>query len=69
MQVQWNYFATAYGKGVVDGIGGTIRRLVWNAVQSRRASPVTDAKSFHEVATKLNSSVSVHLMEKKEIRD
>lgn len=69
VQVQWNYFATSHGKGVVDGIGGTIKRLVWNASQSRRASPVTDAKSFHEVATKLNSSVSVHLMEKKEIRN
>ena len=69
VQVQWNYFATSHGKGVVDGIGGTIKRLVWNAVQSRRASPVTDAKSFHELATTLNSSVSVHLMEKKEIRD
>lgn len=69
VQVQWNYFATSHGKGVVDGIGGTIKRLVWNASQSRRVSPVTDAKSFHEVATKLNSSVSVRLMEKKEIRD
>lgn len=69
VQVQWNYFATSHGKGVVDSIGGTIKRLVWNASQSRRASPVTDAKSFHEVATKLNSSVSVHLMEKKEIRN
>ncbi|PFX27318.1 Sentrin-specific protease 1 [Stylophora pistillata] len=69
VQVQWNYFATSHGKGAVDGTGGTIKRLVWNAVQSRRAPPVTDAKSFHEVATKLNSSVSVHLMEKKEIRD
>lgn len=28
VQVQWNYFATSHGKGVVDGIGGTIKRLV-----------------------------------------
>lgn len=69
VHVQWNYFATSHGKGAVDGIGGSIKRLVWNAVASRRAPPVTDAKSFHEVATTLNSSISVHLMEKREIQD
>ena len=25
----WNYFAASHGKGVVDGVGGILKRLVW----------------------------------------
>ncbi|CAF3391449.1 unnamed protein product [Rotaria socialis] len=30
--VCWNFFATSHGKGVVDGIGGVVKRLVWSAI-------------------------------------
>ncbi|CAF1301997.1 unnamed protein product [Didymodactylos carnosus] len=29
--LSWNFFATSHGKGVVDGLGGTVKRLVWSA--------------------------------------
>lgn len=32
LTLTWNFFATSHGKGVVDGIGGTVKRLVWSAV-------------------------------------
>ncbi len=28
LKIRWNFFATSYGKGVVDGIGGTVNLLV-----------------------------------------
>ena len=32
--LKWNFFATSHGKGVVDGIGGTVKRAVWRHVKS-----------------------------------
>ncbi|CAL4130964.1 unnamed protein product [Meganyctiphanes norvegica] len=34
INVQWNYFATSHGKGVVDGIGGSAKALVRSKVKS-----------------------------------
>ncbi|CAF1352818.1 unnamed protein product, partial [Didymodactylos carnosus] len=28
--LSWNFFATSHGKGVVDGLCGTVKRLVWS---------------------------------------
>ena len=28
-EIRWNFFATSHGKGVGDGIGGTLKRAVW----------------------------------------
>lgn len=43
--INWNYFATSHGKGLVDGIGGSIERTVRNAVLKRKHI-VTNAKQF-----------------------
>ena len=45
----WNFFATSHGKGAVDGVGGTVKRLVWSRVLAGKAV-VTNAKSFYECA-------------------
>ena len=66
--VQWKYFTTSHGKGAVYGIGGTLKQMVWNAVSSRKAQPVTDAKLFYEVASMLNSSIAATLIEKKHVK-
>ena len=44
-----NFFATSHGKGVVDGIGGTVKRVVWSLVRSDQAR-ITNAKEFADVA-------------------
>ena len=36
-KIKWYYFATSHGKGVVDGIGGTVKRAVWRHVRSGHA--------------------------------
>ena len=32
ISLSWHFFATSHGKGVVDGIGGVVKRLVWSAI-------------------------------------
>ncbi|CAF1612722.1 unnamed protein product, partial [Didymodactylos carnosus] len=32
INLSWNFVATSHGKGVVDGIGGTVKWLVWSTV-------------------------------------
>jgi hypothetical protein len=42
----WAFFPTSHGKGPVDAIGGTVKRLVWQALLSRRVCAVTNAQEF-----------------------
>ena len=32
INLSWHFFATSHRKGVVDEIGGTVKRLVWSAI-------------------------------------
>ena len=36
ISIDWNFFATSHGKGVVDGIGGSTKRMIWNRIRSGR---------------------------------
>ena len=44
-KIRWNFFATSHGKGVVDGIGGTVKRAVWRHIRSDQAH-VTNVKEY-----------------------
>ena len=60
ISIRWNYFATSHGKGPVDGIGGSVKRQVWNAVRSRKAL-VNDALSFCSTAKQVSNVNVVHI--------
>ena len=45
VEITWNYFATSHGKGPVDGIGGSVKRFVWDKVRSRKHH-VNSASTF-----------------------
>ena len=49
LSITWNYFASSNGKGAVDGIGGTIKRHVYNSVLLRDHN-VQNSKSFERTA-------------------
>ena len=72
--INWHFFATSHGKGAVDGIGGTIKRNVYDGVRAGRFAPV-DAKSFAECATTVSEKIhisfvpAVSIHEKKEELD
>ena len=48
-QIDWSFFATAHGKGPVDGVGGTVKRAVWHRILQKRVV-VNTAQDFAEVA-------------------
>ena len=48
-EIDWSFFATAHGKGPVDGVGGTVKRAVWRRVLQRKAL-VNSSKDFAAVA-------------------
>jgi len=65
MQVQhklerfaWHFFATSHGKGAVDGVGGTVKRLVWRRVLAEKVI-VSDAASFFNCAVSANTGICV----------
>ena len=54
----WKYFATSHGKGVVDGIGGKAKTLVWAKVMS---------KGMTELVIKWFSKAAEQLLNKTEV--
>jgi len=45
----WNFFATAHGKGKNDGVGGDVKNAVWRkTLQLKKV--VTDCQEFVSVA-------------------
>ena len=37
VDVEWSFFASSHGKGAVDGVGATAKRMLWSAIMSRKA--------------------------------
>ncbi|CAF0766506.1 unnamed protein product [Rotaria sordida] len=57
VELTWNYFATSHGKGVVDGVGGTIKRLVYRAILS--GQQCSSAAQFVKIAQSKTDSINV----------
>ncbi|CAF4499224.1 unnamed protein product, partial [Didymodactylos carnosus] len=36
LKLSWNFFATSHGKRVVDGIGGTVKRMIWQEMMTKK---------------------------------
>ena len=58
VRVNWHFFATSHGKGAVDGIGGSIKRAVGNAIKSRRFA-VTTAQDYATCARSLMTKITI----------
>jgi hypothetical protein len=43
--VSWHFFVTSHGEGVVDGVGGTIKREVWTTCKPGQ-HVVSSAEAF-----------------------
>nr|XP_023691643.1 uncharacterized protein LOC111856150 [Paramormyrops kingsleyae] len=56
VEITWIFFATCHGKGPVDGIGGGVKRLVWNGIRCRKYI-VNNASTFTEAAASSNVRV------------
>jgi hypothetical protein len=65
-ELSWNFFASSHGKGVIDGLGGTLKRYVWRRVKSRQAV-VRNPREFFNVARECN--VTCTFLSKEEIAE
>lgn len=51
IDAEWNFFASAHGKGACDGIGGVVKRNAYrSSLQNRHQEKITGAKSLFEWA-------------------
>ncbi|XP_073537000.1 uncharacterized protein [Phyllobates terribilis] len=65
----WKYFATAHGKGIVDGVGGQAKSLVRSHVMSKSASApiVHNASDFSKLVKELMPKTRVLLINDQDI--
>ena len=65
----WKYFATAHGKGVCDGVGGTLKSRVAEHAKGKHRDDVTVQTyvDFYELARKYCSSTKLLLISKEEV--
>ena len=65
---EWHYFAKSHGKGVVDGVGGTIKSAVRTRVMSKdEKTIVQNSTDFHNVASSILKSTKCFHISKNEI--
>lgn len=65
--LEWHFFATSHGKGVVDGLGGTVKRSVWRYVKSgmgEAANPV----DFSRIAAERNPGIQIMFVSQESIQ-
>lgn len=67
-KIIWNFFATSHGKGPLDGIGGAIKRQVWNFVKARKGT-VFNAADFTAAAQAMSTDINVIEMKHDEIEE
>ena len=56
--IEWNYNEAHHGKGPMDGIGSTIKNVVYRKVKTGKVI-VNSTKEFHEAANKFIPSIKL----------
>lgn len=70
LQFSWKYFATAHGKGVVDGVGGNVKRLVRQKMMSQGEKHIVQsAKNFADLASQLVPSTKIFYIGEQRIQE
>ena len=64
----WSFFATAHGKGAIDGIGGEVKRAVWRSVLQGK-NVVSTSDQFFDVAQSLCRKITVLKVNQQQIKD
>lgn len=63
----WKYSATSHGKGVVDGVGGNVKRLVKQKMLSQAGIVVQSADDFVKVAREVIKTTEIIYISQSEI--
>lgn len=65
MELSWHFFATSHGKGVVDGVGGVIKRLVYSSILG--GQQCTSAADFVAIAQSKTNAIDINEIEQHHI--
>lgn len=69
LTVEWNFFSASHGKGAVDGVGSTIKRLARQYMLRETQIAPKSASEFVQAEMKFNTSIKVFYIDKSHIRD
>ena len=61
IKIRWHFLHHHMEKGVVNGLGGTVKRVAWTAVSTRNVPQVLNAEEFAKVATDMCTAITIHL--------
>lgn len=61
LDLSWNYFASSHGKGLVDSIGGTLKRIVW--LQILAGTRCRSASDFVRICRDKTKTIIVELIQ------
>ena len=67
VQLEWHYSETHYGKGPMDGVGGTIKRVVFGLEKSNKITINTSDKLAMEASKAVRSMKSIYFSQDDEI--
>ena len=67
-EICWHFLATSHGKGIIDGLGGTVKRSVWRYVRSGKGFATTP-QMFHELALQRNPGINILFISKNEVAE
>lgn len=68
IKLTWNFFATSHGKGVVDGMGGTVKRTAWHYAKAGKKL-ISTPQQFAMVTASLSQKVHVHYMPSADVQE
>lgn len=68
VKAEWHFTPTSHGKSPADGLGGTIKRAVYNRILTGQVE-VYSAKDFVEVANSLTGGTKVILVTREEMEE
>ncbi|CAM4907459.1 unnamed protein product [Rotaria socialis] len=65
IQLSWHFFATSHSKGVADGIGGSIKRLVYRSILSGQIC--TSATDFINIGRSKTNNIELYVINQYQI--
>ena len=63
----WNFFSSGHERGAVDGVGGTVKRLVWRDVIAKQCV-IRNAYDFVQYATAIVTNINIILIDAQHIK-
>jgi len=67
IELIWNFFSSGHGRGAVDGVGGTLKRLVWKGVLANQCV-VRNAQDFAHYAKATVKHINTILIDSQYIK-